>query len=245
MTALNGAAAIVTGAAQGLGLAIARAYAAAGMRLALMDVRADALDAVANELRAEGTECLPLAVDLSDAETTQQAVDQALDALGTPRVLIHNAALLVQRSMLDVTYAQWRKESDIILQAAFLLSKAVWPRMIEAGTGSIVYVSSGSGIRGFEKEIAYCPAKHGQEGLMKTLAIEGAPFNIAVNTITPGAPIHTPMSEVNYTEEHKRHWVDPALLAPAFVFLAAQDGRGVTGERLNAWQLSEAMRAAL
>ncbi|MFN8378108.1 MAG: SDR family oxidoreductase [Anaerolineae bacterium] len=244
MTTLNGAAAIVTGAAQGLGLAIARAYAAEGMRLALLDVNASALERLAIELRAKGTECLPLTVDLSGAAATQRAADQALDAFGAPRVLVHNAALLVQRSMLEITYAQWRTESDIIIQAAFLLSKAVWPRMVEAGGGSIVYVSSGSGIKGFEKEIAYCPAKHGQEGLMKSLSIEGAPFNIAVNTITPGAPMHTPMSEVNYTEEHKRGWVDPALLAPAFVYLAMQDGRGITGERLNAWQISEAMRAA-
>ncbi len=243
MTALQGAGAIITGAAQGLGLAIARAYAAEGMRLALLDVKADALAQVTGDLRAIGVACLPIAVDLSDAEATQRAADQSLEFLGTPRVLVHNAAMLVQRSMLEITYAQWRKEADIILQAAFLLSKAVWTQMAEAGEGSIVYVSSGSGVRGFEKEIAYCPAKHGQEGLMKALAIEGEPLNIAVNTITPGAPMHTPMSEVNYTEEYKRDWIDPALLAPAFVYLARQNARGVTGERLNAWEVSEAVRA--
>ena len=244
MIPLHGAAAIITGAAQGLGMAIARAYAAEGMRLALMDVNAGALENLAEELQAGGTECLPLLVDLSDAAATQRAADDALNAFGAPRVLVHNAALLVQRSMLDITFAEWRMESDIILQAAFLLSKAVWLPMIEAGGGSIVYVSSGSGIKGFEKEIAYCPAKHGQEGLMKSLAIEGGPHNIAVNTITPGAPMHTPMSEVNYTEEHKRAWVDPSKLAPAFVYLARQNARGVTGERLNAWQISDAMSAA-
>lgn len=243
MTSLRGAAAIVTGAAQGLGLAIARAYAAEGMRLALLDVNAGALGELTRELRGTGAEVVPLTVDLSDANATQQAADAALKALGAPRVLIHNAALLIQRSMQEVTFEQWRKESDIIIQAAFLLSKAVWEPMIEAGAGSIVYVSSGSGIKGFEKEIAYCPAKHGQEGLMKSLALEGAPLGIAVNTITPGAPMRTPMSEVNYTEEHKRGWIDPALLAPAFVWLAGATPRSVTGERLNAWQFSEAMRA--
>jgi NAD(P)-dependent dehydrogenase (short-subunit alcohol dehydrogenase family) len=244
MSDLRGAAAIVTGAAQGLGLAIARAYAAEGMRVALLDVNAAALAQAAEEIRASGTDCQPITVDLSDADATQRAIDEVLDALGTPRILVHNAALLVQRSMLEISFAQWRKESDIILQAAFLLSKAVWPCMVEAGGGSIVYVSSGSGIKGFEKEIAYCPAKHGQEGLMKALALEGAPFNIAVNTITPGAPMHTPMSEANYTEEYKRGWIDPALLAPAFVWLARATPRIVTGERLNAWQVSEAIRAA-
>jgi NAD(P)-dependent dehydrogenase (short-subunit alcohol dehydrogenase family) len=141
--------------------------------------------------------------------------------------------------MREITFAQWRRETDIIIQAAFILSKAVWEPMIAAGGGSIVYLSSGSGIKGFEKEIAYCPAKHAQEGLMKSLAIEGEPFGIAVNTITPGAPMRTPMSDENYTEEHKRTWKDPALLAPAFVQLARLSAADLTGQRLNAWELSQ------
>ncbi|MBK9745208.1 MAG: SDR family oxidoreductase [Chloroflexi bacterium] len=239
MVALNGTFAILTGAAQGLGLAIARAYAAQGMKLALMDVQADKLNALADELRAGGTDCLPIPVDLANADATQAAVDQALAAYGKPRVLVHNAALLKERSMLEVTFPQWQTEVNIILQAAFLLAKAVWQPMIAADSGSIVFVSSGSGIKGFVKEVAYCPAKHGQEGLMKVLAMEGQPFNIAVNTITPGAPINTPMSAENYTEELKQKWVDPALLAPAFVYLAGIDAHDVTGERLNAWELSQ------
>ncbi|MEZ4671433.1 MAG: SDR family oxidoreductase [Anaerolineae bacterium] len=136
------------------------------------------------------------------------------------------------------------KELDIILQAAFLLSKAVWPLMVEARDGSIVYLSSGSGIKGFVKETAYCPAKHGQEGLMKVLAMEGEPYNIAVNTITPGAPINTPMSATNYSEAMQQRWIDPMLLTPAFVFLARVNASTVTGQRLNAWEISEAMRTA-
>ncbi len=239
MVALQGTFAILTGAAQGLGLAIARAYAAQGMKLALMDVQADKLNALADELRAQGTDCLPIPVDLSNADATQAAVDQALTAYGKPRVLVHNAALLKERSMLEVTFPQWQTEVNIILQAAFLLAKAVWQPMIAADSGSIVFVSSGSGIKGFVKEVAYCPAKHGQEGLMKVLSMEGQPFNIAVNTITPGAPINTPMSAENYTEELKQKWVDPALLAPAFVYLAGIDAHDVTGERLNAWELAQ------
>jgi NAD(P)-dependent dehydrogenase (short-subunit alcohol dehydrogenase family) len=77
---------------------------------------------------------------------------------------------------------------------------------------------------------------------MKVLAMEGKPFNIAVNTVTPGAPINTPMSAVNYTDEQKQGWIDPALLTPAFVHLAQQDAAGVTGQRLNAWGLSQRLR---
>ena len=238
---LRGKVAIVTGAAQGLGRAIVQAYAQAGMRIAMMDVRAEALAQAADELRAGGADCLPITVDLADAAATQAAVERALAHYGTPRVLVHNAALLVERSLLEIDLSAWQKEVNIILQAAFILSKAVWPGMTDARDGSIVYLSSGSGIKGFVKEVAYCPAKHGQEGLMKVLAMEGEPYNIAVNTITPGAPIQTPMSDSNYSAELKQRWIDPALLAPAFVHLAGVSAADMTGQRLDAWALSQTL----
>lgn len=231
---LRGELAVVTGAAQGLGYAIAKAYVGAGMRVALLDIRGDILDSVAAEFADQGGDALPVTVDLSDAGETQAAIETVLAAYGTPRVLIHNAALLITRSMLEITLAQWQREINIILQAAFILSKAVWKPMIDAGGGSIVYLSSGSGYRGFIEEVAYNPGKHGIEGLMKCLALEGAEFNIAVNCATPGAPINTPMSDSNYTDEQKERWVDPALLTPAFVMLAQQDAAGLTGHRVAA-----------
>lgn len=231
---LRGQVAVVTGAAQGLGYAIAKAYIAEGMKVALLDIRGDILEGVAAEFSALGGDALPIAVDLSAAADTQAAIDTVLAHYGTPRVLIHNAALLITRSMLEITFEQWQKEINIILQAAFILSKAVWQPMIEAGGGSLVYLSSGSGYKGFLEEVAYNPGKHGVEGLMKCLALEGKPFNIAVNAATPGAPINTPMSASNYTETQKKTWVDPALLTPAFVMLAKQNGGGLTGRRVAA-----------
>ena len=231
---LRGQSAIITGAAQGLGRAVAVAYARHGMNLALMDVRGDLLDELVDECRACGGEAMPLTVDLSDAGATQGAVDAALDRFGAPRVLIHNAALLITRSMQEITLEQWQREINIILQAAFILSKACWQPMIDAGGGSIVYLSSGSGYKGFIEEVAYNPGKHGIEGLMKCLALEGGAFNIAVNCATPGAPINTPMSDANYTAEQKKRWVDPAMLTPAFVYLARQDSSGMTGHRVAA-----------
>ncbi len=234
MDNLRGQSAIITGAAQGLGYAIAKAYVHEGMRVALMDIRGDLLETVASEFTAAGGDVLPITVDLSDAAQTQTAVEAALGQYGPPRALIHNAALLITRSMREITLDQWQTEINIILQAAFILSKAVWQPMIDAGGGSIVYLSSGSGYKGFIEEVAYNPGKHGIEGLMKCLALEGKPFNIAVNCATPGAPINTPMSDTNYSEEQKQHWVDPALLTPAFVYLAKQDGSGLSGHRVAA-----------
>jgi NAD(P)-dependent dehydrogenase (short-subunit alcohol dehydrogenase family) len=116
--------------------------------------------------------------------------------------------------------------------------------MVEAKSGSIVYISSVSGIKGFVNETAYCPGKHGQEGLMKVLSMEGKPYNIAVNTIAPGAPIKTAMSASNYPPELQARWVDPAMITLAFLYLAGLEAKTTTGHRLDAWQLSEAMRVA-
>ena len=241
MSVLKDKVGIVTGVAEGLGNKIARAYAKAGMRLALMDIQTEKLYQLTDELQADGVDCLPITVDLSDATQTDEAIQQALDHYGTPRVLVHNAAVLNERLFKDVTFEQWRTEIDIILQAAFILSKAVWEPMINAGFGRIIFISSGSALKGFVKEAAYCPGKHGQEGLMKVLSMEGEPHNIAVNTFTTGAPIDTPMSRGHYPEELRQQWVDPALLAPAFVWLAEQDSLIHTGERLDAFAMSQTL----
>lgn len=232
----------LTGAAEGLGREIARELARNGKRLALMDVQADKLRAISAELAAV-TEVLPIEVDLSDAAATEAAVQLALSHFGPPRALIHDAAVLKEVSMADVTFASWRREVDIILQAAFILSRAVWPGMTSAGKGSIMYVSSGSALGGFVKETAYTPAKHAQEGLMRVLALEGKDFNVAVNTLTTGAPIDTPMSDSHYTPQMRIGIVHPSRLAPAFAFLSSMDAGFATGQRFNAFHLSEAMRS--
>jgi 3-hydroxybutyrate dehydrogenase len=240
MSGLTGQAAIVTGAAQGLGYAIALAYAREGMRVTMMDVKTDRLNAAAAAIHNEtGAELLALPADLSDAKATTTTVNRALDRFGTPRVLIHNAAILIMRPFGEVSFEEWTATVNVGIQAAYLLTQAVWQPMTDAGGGSIVYVSSRSGIEGFVDESAYCTAKHGLEGLMKCLSMEGTARNIAVNTVTPGMLMHTPMSEQNYTEEAKKKWVDPILLTPAFVTLARQDAKGITGQRLSAWELSQ------
>jgi NAD(P)-dependent dehydrogenase (short-subunit alcohol dehydrogenase family) len=122
MIDIKGKTAILTGAAEGWGYEIAKTFIRAGIRVALMDVQAEKLQRLADEIKAMGGDCLPIVVDLADAEATQAAADQALAHYGTPRVLAHNAALLREVSMLDVTFDNWAREMNIIIQAAFILS---------------------------------------------------------------------------------------------------------------------------
>ncbi len=233
MSELQGKSAIVTGAAQGLGYAIAKAYVNAGMTVALIDVKEDVLQKVADEL---GSSAYAIAADLSDATATQQGIARALHTVGTPRILVHNAAVLVNRPLMELTLEAWTREMNIIIQAAFLLTQAVWQPMTDAGGGSIVYVSSRSGVEGFLDEAPYVAGKHALEGFMKCMAMEGESRHIRANTITPGKAMHTPMSEYNYSEDLKKTWVDPYLLTPAFLTLATDTT--ITGQRLNAWEMS-------
>lgn len=241
MIDVRGELAFLTGAADGLGRCVAEELAGLGMGLVLFDVQGGKLQEVARTLSAQGGKVVAMTVDLSDAIATGEAVERAIADVGVPRALIHDAAVLRERTIEAVPFDDWRREVNVSLQAAFILAKAVWPGMVAAGGGSIVFVSSGSALTGFVKETAYTPAKHGQEGLMKVLALQGKPFNIAVNTITTGAPIDTPMSASHYTAEMRVGMVHPSRLAPAFGFLAAIDARFASGQRFNAFQLSEAM----
>lgn len=241
MSDLSGQVAVVTGAAQGLGYAIAKAYAQVGMKVALIDVKADTLQKVSDEIKAGG-ECLVIPADLSDVYETQRAASEVLGELGVPRVFVHNAAVLNPRPILDVSIREWLLTVNVQIQAAFIFVRAFWQGMTDAGIGSIVFVSSQSGIKGFADEVPYCTGKHGLEGMMKSLALEGESRNIAVNTITPGMYMETPMSDQNYPDDLKQMWVNPMLLTPAFIQLAGMDANQLTGERLNAWELSQEAR---
>lgn len=222
---------IVTGAAAGLGAAIARAFARRGADLILMDRNGDALERIGAELKAT---CI--IVDLADAEATARAIGGIGGRVDT---LIHNAAILRPEPIDVVDLATFRATLDVGIQAAYQLTHAVWPGMKAAGGGALIFVSSQSGIRGFVDETAYCAAKHALEGFSKCLAMEGAAHGIVSCTITPGKPMRTPMSERNYPPELKAEWIEPDDLAPAFLHIAERRDAAHSGARLNAWDLSQ------
>lgn len=224
---------VITGAAQGLGAAIARAFAAEGASLGLIDRDGAALAALGAELGAQTVVC-----DLSDAAATRAAIAE-LRRAGPVDTLVHNAAILKPEPFPQVSYEMFRATLDVGIDAGFILAQAVWPDMVARGGGALIFVSSQSGIKGFADETAYCAAKHALEGLSKCLAMEGEAAGILSCTITPGMAMQTPMSEQNYPPELKKKWVAPAALAPAFLRIAATRAPGFSGARLNAWDLSQ------
>jgi len=232
---------IVTGAAQGLGAAIAVHFAELGAKLILFDYNREGLERTTGACRGRARSVV---VDLSSAEDTERAIAEGLDGIATVDTMIHNAAILIPTPFAQMTLKSFRATLDVGLQAAFQLTHAVWPGMQAAGGGTLVYVSSRSGIMGFADETAYCTSKHGLEGLAKSLALEGAPLGIAASTITPGMYMHTPMSERTYSTELRQKWVDPSVLAPAFSLLAGPRRAEFNGQRLDAWQLVQSKGAA-
>ncbi len=232
MPDLTGRRILITGAAQGLGAAVARHCAGLGAEMLLMDRDADGLHAT----RAACRGAKVAEVDLSDAAATARAIADLVTA--PVDVLIHNAAILRVEPVETVTLATFQATVNVGLQAGFQLTQALWPHMTAQG-GTLIFVSSRSGIEGFHSETAYCAAKHALEGFSKCLAMEGAPHGIASHTITPGMAMHTPMSETTYTPELRAKWVDPIRLAPAFAWLAATPRMELSGQRLNAWDLSQ------
>jgi len=231
MSVLEGQTVLVTGAAQGLGAAIARHLGGLGARLILLDRDEGGLTETANACPGATI----AVVDLSDADATERAIAEVMT--GTVDTLIHNAAILGVEPVDEVSLETFQATLNVGIQAAFQLTTAAWPVMKERG-GSLIFVSSRSGIEGFADETAYCAAKHALEGFSKCLALEGEEHGILSVTVTPGMYMHTPMSETTYPPELREKWIDPIELAPAFAYLATRPMH-LSGQRLNAWQLSQ------
>lgn len=227
---------LITGAAQGLGYALGRAFHHAGATVLLLDVQEAAVKSLEQML---GTRAHANAVDLTNADATSEIIQTIVKQHGTVDTLIHNAAILQTEPFETMTLEHWQQSVNVGIQAAFLLTQGVWKSMQKVGGGCVIFVSSRSGIEGFKDESAYCTAKHGLEGLMKCLALEGEAHGIFAHTVTPGMYMHTPMSERNYTDDLKAKWVDPMLLTPAFLHLATRSDAALSGQRLSAWELSQ------
>ena len=204
MSVLEGQTVLVTGAARGLGSAIARHLHGLGARLILLDWDEEGV--------AETVIACPGAtstvVDLADAGATERAV---ADVVTSPvDTLIHNAAILRVEPLGTVSLETFQATLNVGIQAAFQLTKAVWSGMKERG-GALIFVSSRSGVEGFAGETAYCAGKHALEGFSKCLALEGASHGILSVTITPGMYMHTPMSETTYPRSSVRSGWTPSF----------------------------------
>ncbi len=178
--------ALVTGASSGLGRATALALAQAGADVGLIGRSKPELDQVADEITAIGRRVLTMPLDLADESGIPVAISQFLDRFGRADILVNAAGTDVPGSVEELQPGDWDHVLDVNLRAPFLLAKAVFPHMREAGHGTIVNVSSVAGKRGWANASAYCASKFGLTGLTQAIAAEGKPHGIRACILYPG-----------------------------------------------------------
>jgi len=182
---LAGQVALVTGASHGLGLAISRALAADGAKVACLARSGAALDAAVTALRASGAEALAVAADVTDAAQVDRAVASAIAAWGRLDVLVLNAGTWAGANVHETTDAQWDMLLNLNLKGAFLTLRASLPTMIAAGRGTIVGISSIGGLVGSAGSAAYAASKWGLRGLLESTALEVKKHRIRVSIVHP------------------------------------------------------------
>jgi 3-oxoacyl-[acyl-carrier protein] reductase len=177
--------AIVTGAARGIGAAVARRLATDGFAVALFDLDEAGAKETAAAITAGGGKAIGLGVDVSNTDQVTAAVTQVADELGAPTVLINNAGITRDNMLFKMTDNDWDSVIGVHLRGSFVMSRAIQKYMTEQSWGRIVNLSSTSAL-GNRGQANYSTAKAGLQGFTKTLAIELGKFNVTVNAIAPG-----------------------------------------------------------
>jgi NAD(P)-dependent dehydrogenase (short-subunit alcohol dehydrogenase family) len=255
----SGEVVIVTGAAHGMGRAIATSFARAGADVAIFEIghnvetvpydlsSPEEIDAVAEECRALGARVLPVTVDLRDTDAVKTAVEAVVAEFGRIDILVCNHGIHTVARVVDMPEQQWDVMLDTNLKADYNCARFVAPHMIAAGKGSIVNLGSTLSHLGLPLSAHYSAAKHGVIGFSKGLAIELAPHGINVNVLCPGGVGGTRLEqgiqqETAFIEELGKYGpynlfdddmaVHPEDIANGVLFLASDAARYITGESL-------------
>ena len=235
---LQGKVALITGASQGLGKALALSFAAQGASVVINSRREEGVRPVAREIEAEGGEVLALAADVSEAADVERLVGATVERFGRVDVLVNNAGVLGPRVEIEeYPEDEWRRVIDANLTGPFLVSKAAIPHMPEGA--SIVNVVSGVSVEGRAGWGAYSVSKFGVEGLTQILAAELAERGIRANAVDPGG-MRTDMRAAAYPEEDPMTRVTPEENTAVFLYLASDESKDVTGERFKAQEFQGA-----
>ena len=199
---MNDQVAIVTGAASGIGRAIARRFARAGARVVLADLDRGAAAATAREIDADPKRAVGIAMDVADERAVDSGVAEVISQFGRIDVLVSNAGIQIVHPLEEFSYAEWKKMLAIHLDGAFLTTRACLPHMYRAGRGSLIYMGSVHSKLASVLKAPYVTAKHGLIGLAKTMAKEGAAHGVRANVICPGF-VRTPLVERQIPEQSR------------------------------------------
>lgn len=240
---LEGKHALVTGGAQGLGLAIAEAFCAAGAAVTVADINAESVKAAAEELCAQGGTAYALTCDVSSEEQVAAAIQDAARQMGGLDIMVANAGVSVRAPAEEMTLDQWNKVIDIDLKGVFLCDREAGRYMLENGGGSIINMSSIIGIvANTTGNSNYAAAKGGVTSLTKVMAVEWAKRGVRVNAIAPAQTATKLIEGLMEKDPSKRVYFEEHIpmgrlgqvpeIAAAAVFLAADAASFVTGQTI-------------
>jgi NAD(P)-dependent dehydrogenase (short-subunit alcohol dehydrogenase family) len=234
---------LVTGAGRGLGWGIARAFGKAGASVCATDINMEELARASADLKSDGSQYVTARLDAGDLADFQGVVAQTVARWGRLDAIVHCAILMPLIRFEDTSPELWWRQLQVSMGGMFNAARASWEVMKQQGGGHLIGIASGSSIRGFKDETTYCAGKHGQEGFVKALSLESAPYKIAVNTMGPGKPIKT--TRVTWDEfdqlpaDQKHRWADPVGLGEGFVWLVAQPPERYSGYRFDAGTIAD------
>ncbi len=238
---LAGKVAIVTGASRGIGRAVAERFAASGASVVVnFSQGANNAAAVVAGIEAVGGSAFAVGADVSRSADVRRLVDQALDRFGRVDILVNNAGVMIPKGVLETTEEDWDLTIDVNLKGAYLCSKAVAPVMIRQGSGSIINMSSNSGLYhpSAMRFTEYVVSKAGLNGLTKAMALALGP-QIRVNAICPGWIRTDMVEEIDPATQQRildetalKRWGTPGDVAASAVFLASDEAAFITGELL-------------
>ncbi len=222
---LDGKAAIVTGAASGIGEAIARAFAGEGARVCIADVDVAGAERVARDL---GAGAVAQAMDVSDESSVEQGVTRAVERLGGVDVLVSNAGLQHLDPIAEVSFADWRRILGVHLDGGFLTARACLRRMIaQQRGGALILMGSVHAKEASVEKGPYVAAKHGLLGLTRVLAKEGAPHGVRANLICPGF-VRTPLVERQIPQIARERGLSEAAVVRDVMLGTTVDGEFTT-----------------
>ena len=230
MAKLDGKVALITGAASGLGKAIAELYAKNGAAVAIADINQQAADAAAAEIKAAGGKVIGIEMDVTNEEAVNAGTDKAVAAFGSLDILISNAGVQIINPIDQFAFADWKKMLAIHLDGGFLTTKAALKHMYKGDRGgTVIYMGSVHSHEASKLKSAYVTAKHGLLGLARTLAKEGAAHNVRSHVICPGF-VRTPLVEKQIPEQAKELGISEADVIKNVMLKDTVDGVFTTVE---------------
>mgnify|MGYP003365150890 CR=1 FL=1 len=227
---INGKICIVTGAASGIGLAIARRYVADGAKVAIADLNIDAAQKAAAELTAQGPgTAIGIAMDVTDQDAVNAGVAKVVETWGTVDVLVSNAGIQIVNPVENYAFSDWKKMLAIHLDGAFLTTQAVLPHMYARKSGAIIFMGSVHSKLASPLKSAYVTAKHGLLGLARTIAKEGGAKGVRANVICPGF-VRTPLVDKQIPEQAKELGISEEEVVKKVMLGETVDGEFTTVE---------------